>query len=314
VIATKEGGGLTILVGEGAPVADVRLHPMEQDRLDALLSYGVLDTEPEPGFDSLTALAAHVLGTPMAAVTLVDADRQWFKARLGPGAGQTLRAWSFCSDTVAAGAPLVVADTLADPRYRDNPLVAGEPGIRAYAGAPLIGRDGLPLGALCVLDVRPRTFDVRPLELLGALAEQVVVLLEQRRRDRSAGLLEEAVLAEALNPPRLRRALDAGELVPHYQPMVDIVTGHVHGLEALLRWEHPALGTLTPAAFLPVVEASSLIVPVGRAVLDASLPRWPSCTGAGWHCPGVWRSTSPADSSPGPDWQRRCSPPLTATA
>ena len=250
----------------------VRFHPAEEDRLDALHSYGILGTPPEPQFDRLAALAAHVCGTPAAAITLIDADRQWFKATSGPAPrGETPRDWAFCSDVVAGGAMLVVPDARRSRRYRDNPLVTGEAGIRAYAGAPLIGRDGLPLGALCVIDTEARDFDEQSLNLLSVLADQVVVLLEERRRDWEAGLLNEAVLCEAREVTRLRRALDVGELVAHYQPLVDIVSATPFGLEALLRWQHPTLGLLSPAAFLPLIENTALIVPVGRAVLDQAL-------------------------------------------
>jgi EAL domain-containing protein (putative c-di-GMP-specific phosphodiesterase class I) len=244
----------------------------EQDRLDSLYSYGILDSEREPMFDRLAEVAAHICGTPMAAVTLVDSDRQWFKASVGLGGlRETPRAWSFCSDVVAAGGPVVVSDALADPAYCDNPLVTDGPQVRAYAGAPLISRDGLPLGALCVIDPSPHIFDARSLEMLEILAEQVVVLLESRRRDRGAGLLNGSVLAEARQPIRLRKALDEGELVAHYQPMVELISRRTYGFEALLRWDHPSLGILSPAAFMPLVETSALVVPIGRAVLNAAI-------------------------------------------
>jgi EAL domain-containing protein (putative c-di-GMP-specific phosphodiesterase class I) len=250
----------------------VRLHPAEPDRLDSLSSYRILDTPPEPSFDRLVALAARVCDAPLAAVTLVDADRQWFKAAVGLGSvTETPRAWSFCSDVVAGAAAIVLPNVWKQSRYRDNPMVTGAPGVRAYAGVPLIGRDGLPLGTLCVIDTKPRAFDAQALEGLSILADQVVVLLEARRMDRAAGLLDDSVLAEARESARLRQALDKGELVPHYQPIVDIVTGRTHGLEALLRWEHPTLGTLSPAAFLPLIENSALVIPVGRGLLDMAI-------------------------------------------
>ena len=253
-------------------MASVRLHPAESDRLDSLSSYQILDTPPEPSFDRLVALAARVCDTPLAAVTLVDADRQWFKAAVGLGSvTETPRAWSFCSDVVAGAAAIVLPNVWKQPRYRNNPMVTGAPGVRAYAGVPLIGRDGLPLGTLCAIDTKPRTFGAQALEGLSILADQVVVLLEARRMDRAAGLSDDSVLAEARQSARLRQALDNGELVPHYQPIVDIVTGRTHSLEALLRWEHPTLGTLSPAAFLPLIENSALVIPVGRALLDIAI-------------------------------------------
>jgi GAF domain-containing protein len=176
----------------------VQVHPADKDRLDALHSHGVLDTDPERTFDRVVALAAHVCATPMAAVTLVGSSRQWFKATVGLGwLTQTPRPWSCCSDVVAAAASLVVTHAHTNPRYRKNPLVSGRLSIRSYAGAPLIGRDGLSLGAVCVMDPKPRKFDGKSPELLAGLAEQVVMLLEARRRDHGAGLMNECVFAEA---------------------------------------------------------------------------------------------------------------------
>lgn len=251
-------------------MSSMQMHRFELDRLDSLASYAVLDSAPESSFDALTALAARVCHTPTAAVNLLDATRTWPKSSYGAPAVATPRRQAFCSDVVAAGAILVVPDAATDPRYCDNPhVVAGH--VRAYAGVPLAGRDGLPLGALCVADRRPRRFNSFQIESLIGLASQVVVLLEQRRRDHDTGLFHDALVAEARNAQRLRAALDAGQLLPHYQPLVDLRSGRTVVLEALLRWEHPELGTLPPAAFLPAVEAGSLIVPVGRAVLEAAL-------------------------------------------
>ncbi len=253
------------------PGVGVRHHHAEADRLDSLASYGVLDSAPEPAYDALTALAARLCDTPAAAVVLVDAERQWCKSRHGLTADETPRSMSICSDVVAAGAPIAVPDATREARYRRTPLVTGSPYIRAYLGVPLIGRDGLPLGALCILDVEPRQFTPRHVTTLQGLADQVMVLLEQRRRDHADGLLSEDLLDDARDPVRLRHALDNGELVPYFQPLVDIHTGQPHQLEALLRWQHPEHGPLPPLSFLPAVAAGALMVPVGRAVLDASL-------------------------------------------
>ena len=217
----------------------------------------------------------------------MDSDRQWFKATEGLGdLKETPRSWSFCSDAVADGAVLVVNDASRHPRYADNPLVAGQPGIRAYAGVPFIGRDGLPLGALCVADTTPRDFSARALALLEGLADQVGALMEVQGRDHGAGLLQESVLAEAREPHRLRRALDDRELRLYYQPIVDIYTGRVDRLESLLRWAHPTLGVLSPAAFMPLVEASSLVLPVGRFALEATLAQLAVLKRQGFQLPG----------------------------
>ena len=264
----------------------VRLHPAEHDRLDSLRSYGVLDTAREAIYDALTALAARLCETPFAAVTLVDDDREWFKSLHGLEIDQSARSASFCSDVVADGQILAVPDTTASVRYRHNPLVTGAPGIRSYLGVPLVGRDGLPLGVLCVFDHQARSFSPDQVGVLATLAEQVVFLLEQRRRDLLDGVLGEHVMQEARDPVRIRAALQAGELTPHYQPLVDIQDGRAHQIEALLRWEHPDLGTLGPHTFLPAIEASALVVPVGRAVLNAALDQLVLLQAQGIDLPG----------------------------
>ena len=252
-------------------MSTVRLHAQEKDRLDSLYSYRVLDTGADPAIDALTRLAARVCETPFAGVSLIDSHRQWFKSIVGGPAPNGPREQSFCSDAVAAEALLQITDASADPRYAENPLVSGGPRVRGYAGAPLIGRDGLPLGALCVIDQRPRRLTGEQLQTLTSLAAQVITILEQRRRDLYSGLLDARIPPEAHQVTRIRRALDAGELVPHYQPLVDIVSGKPYGLEALLRWEHPTLGTLLPRDFLPLIEAGAMVVPVGRMMLDTAL-------------------------------------------
>ncbi len=267
---TRREGAADQHASWGSLPAGVRGHPMERDRLDSLRSYGVLDTPADSAYDAVTALAAQLCGTPMATVTLVDSNRQWFKSIVGLGVRETPRDVSFCAHAVADNQVLLVRDARTDPRFRDNPHVTGEPGIRGYLGVPLVGRDGLPLGTLAVLDRRARRFGARQVSAMQALAGQVVILLEQDRRDRLDGPLQPHVLQDARDPGRLRRALDDGELVPSYQPIIDVRTGRVHGVEALLRWEHPELGTLPPLAFLPALEATALVVPVGRSVLSAA--------------------------------------------
>jgi len=164
-----------------APAQDVAA-AHERARVSALHRFGVLDTPAEQAFDELTALAAQLCGTPMALVTLVDAERQWFKSRLGVAVCETSREVSFCVHALAGQDILVVPDTRADPRFAGNPLVSGESGIRFYAGAPLITAAGHALGTLCVLDTVARNLTARQLDQLGVLARQVVSQLELRRQ------------------------------------------------------------------------------------------------------------------------------------
>jgi anti-sigma regulatory factor (Ser/Thr protein kinase) len=153
----------------------------EAARLAALRHYRILDTEPEQSFDDLTLLASHICGTPMALITLVDADRQWFKSRVGIEFVETSRAASFCTHAIQQTDITIVPDTHIDVRLRDNPQVTGEPRIRFYAGAPLITRDGYPLGTLCVLDRVARTLTAAQVEALDALRHQTEAQLELRR-------------------------------------------------------------------------------------------------------------------------------------
>ncbi len=154
----------------------------EAARLQALRSYNVLDTPPETAFDALTRIAAALLGTPTALVSLIDDDRQWFKARCGLDVTETPRDLSFCRYVVADDRTLVVEDALADPRFADNPLVAESPKIRFYAGVPLRTSEGYVLGTLCAIDYVPRTISAEDLQLLESLAEQVMSQLEYRRQ------------------------------------------------------------------------------------------------------------------------------------
>ncbi|MDB5471977.1 MAG: multi-sensor hybrid histidine kinase [Caulobacter sp.] len=157
----------------------------EVARLAALRALEVLDTPPEPAFDRLTALAADLFDAPMALVSLIDEERQWFKSRHGVDDACTPRDQAFCRFALdlSPGETLVVPDATADPRFAANPLVTGPLGLRFYAGAVLTAADGATLGALCVLDTAPRPRPSnRQLKQLAVLAEMVVEALDARRR------------------------------------------------------------------------------------------------------------------------------------
>jgi diguanylate cyclase (GGDEF)-like protein len=147
-------------------------------RLSKLKSYNILDTLPEPAYDDITALAAHICQTPTALISLIDGDRQWFKAKVGLEASETPRHMAFCDRTIQQSEILVVEDARQDPRFNRNPLVTGEPYIRFYAGAPLITPDGHYLGSLCVIDYQPRQLTAEQLQGLQVLSRQVVAQME----------------------------------------------------------------------------------------------------------------------------------------
>ena len=153
----------------------------EAARLAELTGYRILDTEPERNFDDLTLLASHICGTPIALITLVDANRQWFKSRVGVSTTETSRAISFCTHAIEQRELFIVRDATEDARFRDNPQVTGDPHIRFYAGAPLVTPEGHALGTLCVVDRVARTLTPEQIESLEALRRQAQALLELRR-------------------------------------------------------------------------------------------------------------------------------------
>ncbi|RYG85725.1 MAG: GAF domain-containing protein [Alphaproteobacteria bacterium] len=158
--------------------------PLENARLKSLIEYNILDTQPEAAFDQMTSWAAEIFRAPIALITLLDADRQWFKSRYGVEQRSTDRSMAFCNTAIqlSGHATMVVEDATRDSRFAENPLVTGDPGIRFYAGVVLTGTDGFNLGSLCVIDTEPReTPSIKDLNKLRTLAAAVMINLETRR-------------------------------------------------------------------------------------------------------------------------------------
>ncbi|MEN3747381.1 GAF domain-containing protein [Sphingomonas sp. HF-S3] len=156
----------------------------EAQRLVALERTGLLDTVPEEAFDRVTWLAAQTLNAPIALITLLTPTRQWFKSRIGLALAETPRSWAFCNHTILQKRVFMVEDLAGDMRFADNPAVAGQPGFRFYAGAPILDGDGFPVGSLCVIDYQARTMSARDEQLLASLAALASAEVRLRRSER----------------------------------------------------------------------------------------------------------------------------------
>lgn len=174
----------------------------EPGRIAALRRYRILDTPSEGAFDKVTSLVRALFGVPMSAVSLIDTDRQWFKSLDGLDATETPRSVAFCDHAIRQDEPLIITDALDDPRFRDNPLVTGDPGIRSYAGVPLRTPDGYNIGSLCAIDTRARDFAPEQIEILKSLAPIVVEQMELRllaERDHLSGAMTRRAFVAALD-------------------------------------------------------------------------------------------------------------------
>lgn len=156
----------------------------ETERLRALREFDILDTKAEKSFDDLTRLATYICRTPMAAISLIDSDRQWFKSRVNIDVPETPRDVAFCSHAILGSGIMIVPDALDDERFKDNPFVTAPDGIRFYAGSPLTTAEGYKLGTLCVIDKVPRQLSEGQLAALRALGRQVTAQLELRRENK----------------------------------------------------------------------------------------------------------------------------------
>lgn len=169
--------------------AEFRVHqpacvPINEDqRLSALRKLGLLDSQPRAAFDRVTRLAAMALNVPIALISLVDEKRQWFLSRFGLDASETPRDVSFCAHGVYECQPLIVPDAVQDTRFAENPLVTGDPNIRAYAGIPIYSRSGFALGTVCAIDTKAREFSDSELNILRDCTFIIEDLIQERERN-----------------------------------------------------------------------------------------------------------------------------------
>ncbi|MEO8241614.1 MAG: histidine kinase dimerization/phosphoacceptor domain -containing protein [bacterium] len=168
-------------------------HPLQVQRLNALHSFEILDTDNEKDFDDIVKLASAICGTPISVISLVDADRQWFKAEVGLGLRETPIELSICAHAILDAEFMEIKDTTQDDRVADNPLVAVDKGLRFYAAAALTTEDDLPIGTLCVLDYEPKELTPLQRDTLKVLARQVMTQLEMRKALHTANLLRQEV-------------------------------------------------------------------------------------------------------------------------
>ncbi|MFD1256793.1 ATP-binding protein [Mucilaginibacter terrae] len=163
-------------------MSTVPLPKNEDERQASLASYNILDTLAEEDFDSITLLASEICQTPVALITLIDGQRQWFKSAIGTSLRETPREEAFCTYTILGNEMMVVSDARTDVRFADNPVVKGDPNIVFYAGVPLVNNEGYPLGSLCVLDTEVKELTSTQVNALKALSRQVLAQLELRRK------------------------------------------------------------------------------------------------------------------------------------
>ena len=211
----------------------------ETERLEALRILAILDSVPEQAFDDLTLLAATLCDTPLAFVSLIDADRQWFKSHYGTALEQTTRELAFCAHAILTpGEIMEVPDTAADERFVDNPLVLDGPRIRFYAGAPLVTDEGHALGTLCVLDHRPRQLESRQRAALQALARQAAAQLKLRSMHRALEAALESARTYQNELEEYQSRLRRLNMQLHAQAITDPLTGLYNRLALTQQLNH----------------------------------------------------------------------------
>ena len=249
--------------------------PQEDARLRALVSTGILDTEPEATFDAITRLSAEYFQADTVLLGFADASRVWIKSYWGEAVRELPRDLSIFEMVLARNGPVVVSDMSEHPDYSGGRMVLRRLEVVSFASVPVRSPDGNILGVLTVFScLARRTMSLIELRMLENLAELVAGQLELRRlrngiTRRMKPRRREGESKQGPWPGKhdLRRALEQHEFVLHYQPEIELTTRRIVGLEALIRWQHPHQGLISPMDFIPLAESSGMILPIGDWVL-----------------------------------------------
>lgn len=244
---------------------------------------------PTRGLNAAVALAAQITGCPIAMINVVDGSHQYTVAAYGINNGIVVPVdMSGCAGVIARGEPAVITDAVHN---NDADLEIAVPlrakGFRAYVGVPLLGREGLPVATLCVLDHKPRSarnFDAAGLKECAVLAGEALEAARSRQNQIGSTVPSslrpyDSASAPEISVGEVASAVDCGQIVPWYMPIVDLHTGEVMAVEALARWMHPSRGLLFPEAFVPLIENTDLIIDFDLIMLTRTLgdrQRWPS--------------------------------------
>jgi len=247
----------------------------ETGRLQALLAYNILDTPAEKDFDDIVKLASEICQTPISLLSLVDYDRQWFKAKTGLENEELPRETSFCAHAILQDTPFLITDALTDERFRDNPLVQCEPYMRSYAAIPLINPDGYRLGTLCVIDRVPRQITEQQVFSLQLLARQVIQQLEIRLKNQQLAVAAQTLQTQNQQLSDLNQQLEGANQL--HSRFLSIISHDVRTPINLLRGFLPLLNDedISPSEQQKIIDKLAVVLASTDELLT-NLVHWTS--------------------------------------